>query len=292
MVASSPTEPSRRRGKFRELVNTCHGMLLRAGLEVSLGELDALLAEHVRVTAAQVGVSEQTALRSHVDVAWARSTAERLIVDAARGLPFDVLGRSGQVEPASPDDARGPQSAAGSSGGVLDTVAALSVLAALGQAQLYAVVNDAARPHAAQAAPETAPRRPPRGSAAVGVARFDAAAAAEVTTLLATAVADDPAAGSVWVPLEALRAALRTLAVFVAHLDDSGWLLCRCCPAEEQTEGIAGLRARVAVDAAHLEHALQQALARTPGYDSAARPALATVLPMRRSKHRRSTPSP
>lgn len=290
MVASSPTEPSRRRGKFRELVNTCHGMLMRAGLEVSLGELDGLLAEHVRVTAAQAGVSEQTALRSHVDPAWARSTAERLIVDAARGRQLDVPGDGGQAEPAPRDDARGPESAPGSSGGVLDTVAALSVLAALGQAQLYAVVNDAARPRAVQAAPEVPPRRLPR--AAAGVAGFDAAAAAEVTTLLATAVADDPAAGSVWVPLEALRAALRTLVVFVAHLDDSGWLLCRCCPAEEQTEGIAELRARVAVDAAHLEHAVQQALARTPGYDSAARPALATVLPLRRSKHRRRTPSP
>ena len=278
MVASSPTEPGRRRGKFRELVNTCHGMLLRAGLEVAVGELDQLLAEHLRATAAQAGISEQTALRSYVDADWARSTADRLITAAARGLPLEVPGRSGQGfgHPPAPD-----------AEGELDTVSALSVLAALGQAQLYAVVNDAARPRAVQAAPEGPPRRPPR--AALGVAGFDAAAAAEVTTLLADAVADDPAAGVVRVPLEALRAALRTLAVFVAHLDDRRWLLCRCCPPEEQSEGIAELRARVAVDAAHLEHALQQSLARTP----AARPALATVLPMRRSKHRRSSsPSP
>lgn len=279
-MASSPTrpaDPSRRRGKFRDLVNSCHAMLETAGLRTPVAELEQRLADQISMVAAQTGISEQTALRTYFDTGWAQSTTARLVADAAAGLELDThdLAPQQRVE--------------------LATSEVLGVIAALGQAQLCDAVNRVPLP---PVRPDTTPgadpstdmslvptRRPPRARIRRPGVRYDPVAAAEATTTLALAVAADPPARAVAVELDALRRAHRVLTAFVEHLDHGRWLVCHCCPADEQTEKIAELRARVILDAAHLEHAVKTAAA------AAATAPMGKVLPLRRPKHRRTPPA-
>lgn len=255
-VVGGQTAPSRRRGKFRTLVNDCDTALRELGTAMPLSGIEWLLADRITAVAAALEVTEKTALGRYFDRSWGRGTARLLVADHVDGGGL------------------GPGAAAARAERV-PVARLLTVLAGLGQAQVYAAVN----------APPAAGGPDPPGATTAAVASYDPGAAGEAVTALAIAVyTAGPVAGEAKIEPRYLAQAYRALAAFAELLAHRRWVTCRC-PQPCGWEGLAaGLVERVRTDRDSLLPYL------TPDHTSPRRAGATPDLPADPTRH--ATPQP
>lgn len=159
---------TRRAGRFGRLVDDFDTVCRDAGVTLARQKIERLLTERITAVAQRMRVTERTALRSYFSDTWGTETATRLCADlSARQAALDAT-----------PDSRMP----------VWLVARL--IAALGQAQLFAAINtdlDDVHPDMTGTAgphrPHHEPLNPP-----MDTADYDGQTAANATTGLALAV--------------------------------------------------------------------------------------------------------
>lgn len=212
------TDPSRRQGKFRRLVEDFAATLEAHGTSMPTAVIEQFVADRITVVASQVGISEQTVLRDHLPESWGGDMARRTLEDRAidrarhqlspaRHLPVGLVG---------------------------------GLVGALGQAQLYAAINaeaenvepnqdlDGLEEHARAAAawdnsmpggpPHYSPEEAANATSGLGLALRDAA----------SRDARFPGEGMIPVSGSVLLATHRVLAAFEDRLRRGRWWSCRC----------------------------------------------------------------
>ena len=219
MAKAIATDPARRQGKFRRLVEDFAATLEQHGASMPLAVIEQFVADRITVVAPQVGISEQTVLRNHLSDSWGADMARRAIEDRAIDRARHRLS----------SDAALPLALVG------------ALVAALGQAQLFAAVNaedsddlgldegpvetgESARVTAAwdNSMPGGPPHYSPEGAAnassGLGLALRDTAMGETV----------QPGQDMLMVPGSVLLDTRRALEAFEDRLRRGRWVSCRC----------------------------------------------------------------
>ncbi|MDN5920001.1 MAG: hypothetical protein L0I76_33700, partial [Pseudonocardia sp.] len=239
-----------RRGKFRRLVDDFQATLDGLGASMPTEAVEALLSERITEVAAVLGITEATALRSHFADDWGADMARRAWAELAD------------------QDARQAQTPA--NWVPVELVARL--IAALGQAQLFAAVNNGYSPDAPASTDECWPVesgeddrhaavltavRQQRSRHGRGLPTYDPATAAQATSGLGLALhgpaldatLDD---GEVWVSGEVLAQTRDSLAGFAEQLRRRRWSPCPCGDDHGQDQITEDVLAAVVGDLAEL----------------------------------------
>ncbi|RSM67436.1 hypothetical protein DMB66_15895 [Actinoplanes sp. ATCC 53533] len=195
-----------RKGKFHRLVDDFVATVTELGGRVDPSVVADELQSRIDAIAVQLRVTPQTVLRSYIDDGWGRQMATAMMAD--------VHGREA-VEAAGPDEHVGVRVAA-------------RLLAALGQAILFATVNqDATEP----------------------VPRLDVRIAAEAVTGLSMAVHDRPSeADLVVVSAQVVTWTRITLEAFREQVSAGAWSSCPCGEDHGQADTDAAVLRAVSAD--------------------------------------------
>ncbi|GAA3302588.1 hypothetical protein GCM10020218_098420 [Dactylosporangium vinaceum] len=197
-----------RRGKFARLVDDFIATVDALGGSVDQAVVAEELQQRIDAIAAQLRITPQTVLRSYIDEDWGRATATAMMAEVQQ-----------RAAPTGPPEH-------------LAVRVAARLLAALGQAVIYAAINgDQQRPQ-----PVLDLRRAGEAVSGLGLAIRDAPPDTPFVT-----VGADVAAWS--------RA---TLEVLRDQLQDGAWTFCPCGEHHGQDDTDAGVLAAVRADLLHL----------------------------------------
>ncbi|WP_145981692.1 hypothetical protein [Pseudonocardia sp. HH130629-09] len=210
-----------RSNKLQRLVDDFAQTCRHRGIEVSLPVIEHGLRDRIDTVAHHMGVTSATALRRYFDDSWGREMAEQFCVDVE-------AGHARLADAADVADA------------VLPVAFLGRLVAALGQAQLFAAVNTdphTTGPHPADGAPADSPALqllPVLDTLRPTVGRFEPWTAAEANTGLGLALRTAGRAGlepdEAQVPGRVLAQTREVLEDFTRRLQPGPgqWRACRC----------------------------------------------------------------